>query len=271
VNEPLHLTEAAMKAMVTHARHEKPREACGFVLGREGLGTMIYPIKNDHYDSLISFRMLASEVTAMYAMLDTQPGLEPIAIYHSHPTRAPEPTDEDIAGHGDLSLAHLIISFRAGGRAAAYRMVLEAIGVTVPVQIPIDVVHPLQDKPSDVPWALIPGNVVRLRYHRRERMVPENELTTTVARVQAVRDGQVMLEPDPSQRAKPTSLEIRRLAHVDVLSEHPDAAVARNDAAGHARLLAGALAAGDTEKAPELVAALAALFPVDIRAQKAAR
>jgi len=101
--ERKHLSE-----IISHAREEAPREACGILAGRDGRVLRLYRARNADL-SPTSYRL---DPEQQYRILkDTEDrGLEVVAIYHSHPSSPPTPSEKDIKQAYDTEVSYLVIS-----------------------------------------------------------------------------------------------------------------------------------------------------------------
>jgi proteasome lid subunit RPN8/RPN11 len=94
--------------IVSHAKESVPREACGLVIGHDGLVTDIITMKNlspnsDH------FRMDPLEQLGVFQRLEKEQK-ELMAIYHSHPSGPAYPSNTDIDEFYYPGVISLIIS-----------------------------------------------------------------------------------------------------------------------------------------------------------------
>ncbi|NPV66825.1 MAG: M67 family metallopeptidase [Anaerolineae bacterium] len=105
----LSLPVAMVEAMIAHARQVYPDEACGLIGGIGTEGRMIWPIHNVADDPMVRFRMAPDEQVRALAAFEGR-GWELIAIYHSHPTGPPRPSDTDIAEAQYPAAFYIIIS-----------------------------------------------------------------------------------------------------------------------------------------------------------------
>jgi proteasome lid subunit RPN8/RPN11 len=85
-------------ALQEHAEAEQPLECCGFLAGQVEQQivtvTRIYPITNERA-SATAFRTAPRDVLAAFRAM-RQRHEELVAIYHSHPTSAPIPSQRDL-------------------------------------------------------------------------------------------------------------------------------------------------------------------------------
>lgn len=92
--ERLILTREQVAQIEAHARSEHPREACGLLGGRNGRVESVYPLPNTERGAT---RYLAEPQAQLQAMLEIEDqGKEVVAIYHSHPSSPPTPSDTDL-------------------------------------------------------------------------------------------------------------------------------------------------------------------------------
>jgi [CysO sulfur-carrier protein]-S-L-cysteine hydrolase len=81
-------------ALVAELMQVYPAEGCGFLGGKHGRVTHLYPISNIHPTPHTAFQMNpAQQISAWYAI--HQAGLDLIAIYHSHPHTPAYPSAHD--------------------------------------------------------------------------------------------------------------------------------------------------------------------------------
>lgn len=95
--QTLILTQAQVAQIVAQAQVEYPNEACG-VLGGTGERVLkVYPARNALHSSV---RYRVQDQDALAALLDIEAqgwGVEPLAIYHSHPHGPKTPSPADVA------------------------------------------------------------------------------------------------------------------------------------------------------------------------------
>lgn len=106
--ERLILTREQAAQVEAHARSEYPREACGLGGGRNGKVENVYPLPNAERSAT---RYLADPEAQLQAMLEIEDrGREIVAIYHSHPSSPPTPSDTDLEMASYPEALYLIIS-----------------------------------------------------------------------------------------------------------------------------------------------------------------
>jgi proteasome lid subunit RPN8/RPN11 len=114
--ERLILTQEQAAQVEAHARSEYPREACGLLGGRNGRVESVYPLPNTERSAT---RYLADPVAQLRAMLEIEDsGKEIVAIYHSHPSSPPTPSDTDLEMAYYPEALYLIISLTDQRRPA---------------------------------------------------------------------------------------------------------------------------------------------------------
>lgn len=115
----LEIARSLYEAMVAQAVAELPNECCGMLAGlplSEGLSTARvverYPLVNA-LASPVAFESEPRNLLAAHKDMRFR-GLEPLAIYHSHPTSPPVPSKTDLAQNYWPGVINLIISLRGG-------------------------------------------------------------------------------------------------------------------------------------------------------------
>ncbi|MCC8153839.1 MAG: M67 family metallopeptidase [Tannerellaceae bacterium] len=80
--------------IIEQAKAELPAEACGYLLGKDGVITFNYTMTNiDHSPEHFSFDPAEQFATIRYAR---QEGLDIMGNWHSHPASPSRPSQEDI-------------------------------------------------------------------------------------------------------------------------------------------------------------------------------
>ena len=91
------------RAIVAHARRERPMECCGFLLGAGGHVRYALPMRNVAASST-SYRIdAAAHITLRRLLRGIEPPLSIVGVYHSHPagSGAASPTDIEEAMYPD--------------------------------------------------------------------------------------------------------------------------------------------------------------------------
>jgi proteasome lid subunit RPN8/RPN11 len=124
---------AVADQLIAHARCELPNEVCGLLSGDVASGTVraYHPARNE-YASPYRFSADGRDLVRITYEIEAA-GQELLAIFHSHPRTAPEPSPTDIreAGHYPAAL-HLLAG--AGGTLRAWRIADGAAG-EVPLRL----------------------------------------------------------------------------------------------------------------------------------------
>lgn len=90
----LRISSEALEEMSEHCRREYPNEACGYLAGKDGGVTRVYPIRNDAQSPTFYEMSPADQVKAQRGI--RQEGLEHLAVYHSHVATEAVPSRRDI-------------------------------------------------------------------------------------------------------------------------------------------------------------------------------
>ncbi len=109
----LRLSHEQVQAIVDHAVHDLPNEACGLIAGIEGKAKQIVPIKNVADTPQQQYQMDAQEQLQALKSFEAQ-HIDWIAVYHSHPNGQPLPSYDDIrdAELNTPNIYHLIIGLK---------------------------------------------------------------------------------------------------------------------------------------------------------------
>lgn len=96
-----------------HLEAGYPNEACGVLLGKDGVVTEVVPASNERADSARN-RYLIDPLAYMKIERDADKrGLQVLGIYHSHPDVAARPSQFDL-DHAWPNLSYLIVSVCKG-------------------------------------------------------------------------------------------------------------------------------------------------------------
>jgi proteasome lid subunit RPN8/RPN11 len=99
-------------SLVAHARHESPRECCGFLVGTGdrvafAVGTVNVASGRTRYRIAD-----AAHIELRRTLRRFQPPIEIVGVYHSHPAGAPRPSPRDIAEAFYPTWVHVIVGLR---------------------------------------------------------------------------------------------------------------------------------------------------------------
>ena len=89
---PVRISRADWEELVAHAREEAPNECCGYLRVREGAVEQVFRARNER-NSPYGYELDHKSLFAANQLDDD--GFQ-VAIYHSHPRSAPEPSQTDI-------------------------------------------------------------------------------------------------------------------------------------------------------------------------------
>ena len=84
------------RAMVAHARRERPRECCGLLLGRGRRVTFAVPMRNVASVATRYRIDAAAHVELRRVLRGVIPALSIIGVYHSHPAGDASPSETDV-------------------------------------------------------------------------------------------------------------------------------------------------------------------------------
>jgi proteasome lid subunit RPN8/RPN11 len=94
--------------LINHAQNGLPEEVCGYLAGNDREISKRYGLTNiDHSPEHFSFDPAEQFQTVREAR---KAGLEILANYHSHPSSAARPSDEDIRLAFDPNISYVIVS-----------------------------------------------------------------------------------------------------------------------------------------------------------------
>lgn len=116
----LHLPPDLVDALVAHAVHDAPREACGLLIGRDRTVIRAVPARNvDPRDTRYT---IAPEDHFAALRAARRDGLEVLGAYHSHPAGSAEPSGADTA-EAFPDFAYVIVGLVPAPRVRAWRLV----------------------------------------------------------------------------------------------------------------------------------------------------
>lgn len=129
----LKIQRRLLEAMQAHGRREMPNEACGYLAARDGVVCRHFELTNrdaapDH------FTMDPAEQFAAIRRMREE-GLQPAAVYHSHPETPARPSAEDIRLANDPNTAYVIVSLVAGTDPVRAFMINKGEVAEVPLEL----------------------------------------------------------------------------------------------------------------------------------------
>jgi len=108
----LRLPVAVRRALVAHARRERPRECCGLLIGAGGRVRYAIAMRNAATGTA-RYRLDPRDHIAVRRILrGCSPTLEIIGVYHSHPNGAALPSPTDLAAAHYPAWAYVIVGLR---------------------------------------------------------------------------------------------------------------------------------------------------------------
>ena len=117
------MPRAVRRAIVDHARHERPLECCGFVVGASARAVFVVPMRNIA-KSRVRYRIEdKAHIELRRVLRAVRPSMSILGVYHSHPAgdAYPSTTDVDEAFYADWM--YLVVGFKGGrARLRAFRI-----------------------------------------------------------------------------------------------------------------------------------------------------
>jgi proteasome lid subunit RPN8/RPN11 len=117
-----------LSQMISYARDEAPREACGILAGRNGRVLRIYRTRNADR-SPTSYRLDPDQQFRVFKDIEDR-GLELLGIYHSHPSSPAVPSDRDVEQAYYPEVSYILISLADPAEAQIRAFRITAEGVT---------------------------------------------------------------------------------------------------------------------------------------------
>jgi proteasome lid subunit RPN8/RPN11 len=111
VTDHLELPAALRDAIVSHARAEVPKEACGLVAGRDGRATRVIRCVNAHPAAVTRYTIDPREQLRAFRDMEAN-GEDLVAIYHSHPATQAYPSPTDRAESHYPEAIYVLVSLR---------------------------------------------------------------------------------------------------------------------------------------------------------------
>ncbi|HEX5706360.1 MAG TPA: M67 family metallopeptidase [Pyrinomonadaceae bacterium] len=117
MRERLILRREHVEEMIAHARACVPEECCGYLAGRAGRSSAVYPMRNVAEDRTGGY--FADPADLFFAQRRMRECVEELlGIYHSHPRQPePVPSSRDVRLAFETSALYFIIGFDSEGRA----------------------------------------------------------------------------------------------------------------------------------------------------------
>ena len=110
----MRITRALLDQIHTHLEAGYPNEACGVMLGEDGVVTEVVPAGNERTDSARN-RYLIDPLAYIKIERDADKrGLQVLGIYHSHPDVPARPSQFDLDNATWSGVSYLIVSVVKG-------------------------------------------------------------------------------------------------------------------------------------------------------------
>ncbi len=118
---------AQLDEMIAHCQQHYPKEACGFLAGRDGRVEQVYAMRNVD-DSPISYTMDPLEQLRVEKRMRAA-GQQLLGIYHSHTASAayPSPVDVSLAVYPEVAYVLVSLMDHTKPEAKSYRIVERTI------------------------------------------------------------------------------------------------------------------------------------------------
>lgn len=259
----LNVTREAMQSVIKMCRIHLPSETCGFIVASKDattLGTRVVWMQNVAEKPERNYSMDHAALRLAYKEFDDL-GEEPVAIFHSHVDSEPIMSVKDLAQAMDASLFYVVVSLMDPRPSVRAYTVKHFIGTTeatgVPIRLKDHAPAPAAFIPTG-PWALSPGNRVRIGYRRTGK----STISSVVAIVLRTDASNVYLDPDHKMSARMIPLE--RISSVHVLAEGDAGVAARRELRLQARHVASLLAGHDLTSVHEVIDTLHRAVPPSI-------
>lgn len=134
--DDLHISRAALDAIIAHARTEVPRECCGLLVGEEGVVGRAVATRNESESPFTRYRVdPADHFRVIRDLRGTAAAI--VGAYHSHPFTAALPSPTDLAEAWPAPFVYLIVSLRYTSRPDIRAYCVKS-GEFVPVTLVLD-------------------------------------------------------------------------------------------------------------------------------------
>ena len=114
----MRISQADWDALIAHAREEAPLECCGYARIDDGEITQIYRGQNLR-QSAYGFQLDSASMFEAYKLEENG---SKVAVYHSHPRSAAEPSVQDVNLGDGWNWLHLIVSLADDPHVRAWRI-----------------------------------------------------------------------------------------------------------------------------------------------------
>jgi proteasome lid subunit RPN8/RPN11 len=107
---PLRVPQGMVDAMLAQARAEYPNEACGVIIGRNGIAERLKPMFNAAASPTF-YEFDPKDLLSLYREVDDNDE-EIVVIYHSHTETEAYPSRTDISYAGEPGAHYVLVSTR---------------------------------------------------------------------------------------------------------------------------------------------------------------
>lgn len=108
------LSRTLATQLLKYAQNSPQQRVCGLLLGRDSNAQRVVPLPNRASTPQTSHAIAAEDFAAAVSVA-LNDGLQPLAVYHSHPDSPPVPGEGDRAASPDPQLPLLVISLDTKG------------------------------------------------------------------------------------------------------------------------------------------------------------
>lgn len=109
----MRISRALLDQIHTHLESDYPNEACGVMLGKDGVVSEAVPAGNERTDSARNRYLIDPLAYMKIERSANKRGLQVLGIYHSHPDVAARPSQFDL-DHAWPNLSYIIVSVCKG-------------------------------------------------------------------------------------------------------------------------------------------------------------
>jgi proteasome lid subunit RPN8/RPN11 len=100
------------RAIIAHARRERPRECCGFLIGRGNRVQFACPMANVAASPATEYRVDdAAHIELRRVLRNLAPAIGIVGVFHSHPAGPADPSPRDIEEAHYPGWIHIIVGF----------------------------------------------------------------------------------------------------------------------------------------------------------------
>lgn len=128
---------AVRRALIVHARRERPRECCGLLVGAGSRVAFAVPTRNVDASPATRYRIDPRQHLDLQRVLrEAVPPIEIIGVYHSHPRGTAVPSESDVAEAHYDEWIYVIVGLRTRtAQVRAFRIRRGRVR-TVPIRRP---------------------------------------------------------------------------------------------------------------------------------------